>query len=251
MSRALSAALALALLPLSLPVLAQDGATATDYSSFVPDSGLFTATEEPPDTELVRRLFTLAFSEECGAAIDGGYGGTEPEVYDLEFKPSYLGADEPAYPFRLYRFNCSAGAYNVNSVYYGWDSMDGVRPIGFAVPSIEVTYKDELSEQVDTFSQIGFETRRMVTNSAYDPASQTIVGGAYWRGLGDASELGVWRFREGRFVLERYEVDPSYNGEVDPTTLLDFTRPDDPPAPGRPSFEEEEGEVGEEGDATS
>lgn len=251
MSRALSALLAFSLLPLALPVLAQDAGGSGAYADFVPDSGLFTATEDPPDTGLVQRLFTLAFSEECGPAIDGGYGGAVPEVHDLEYKPSYVGADEPAYPFRLYRFNCNAGAYNVNSVYYGWDSLDGVRPISFAVPSIEVTYKDELSEQVDTFSQIGFETRRMVTNSAYDPASQTIVGGAYWRGLGDASELGVWRFRDGRFVLERYEVDPSYNGQVDPTTLLDFTRPEDPPAPGRPSFEEEEGAVGEEGDAIS
>jgi hypothetical protein len=77
-----------------------------------------------------------------------------------------------------------------------------------------------------------------MTNTGFDPASQTIVGGPYWRGLGDASELGVWRFRQGQFVLERYEIDASYNGEVDPTEVVNYTQPGDAPAPGRIPYDE-------------
>lgn len=235
MSRALPAVLTLALLPLALPALAQDGAAAGDYSSFVPDTGLYTAVEEPPETALVQRLFVLAFTEPCSAAIDGAFGGSEPEVFDLSYRSSYEEPDAPERKFRLYRFNCNGGAYNFSSVFYGWDQGNGLAPISFAVPSLDVKYAEGDTEgaNVTAVNVIGFEARAQLTNAGYDAASQTIGAGAYWRGIGDASDEGVWRFREGRFVLERYDVDASYNGEVDPQRVVDYTHPEDVPGPGR------------------
>ena len=235
MSRALSPVLALALLPLCLPALGQEGAATGEYSSFVPDTGLFTATSEPPDTALVERLFVLGFTEACNAAIDGAFGGSVPETFDLSYRSSYDEADAPERKYRLYRFNCNGGAYNFSSVFYGWDESDGLAPISFAVPSLDVKYAEGDTEgaKVTAVELIGFEARAQLTNASFDMASQTIGAGAYWRGLGDASDEGVWRFREGRFVLERYDVDASYNGEVDPQRVFDTMRAGDVPGPGR------------------
>lgn len=247
MSRTASTVLALALLPLAfplaLPALAEDSALTDDYSNYVPDSGLFTVGSEPPDTALVERLFVLGFSELCGAAIDGAFGGSVPETFDLSYRTAY---DEPGAPdrkYRLYRFNCDGGAYNFSSVFYGWDEGDGLAPISFAMPSLDVKYAEGDTEgaKVTAVNVVGFEARAQLSNASFDAASQTIGAGAYWRGIGDASDEAVWRFREGRFVLERYDVDASYNGEVDPQRVVDYMRAEDVPGPGRTA----DGEVDE------
>lgn len=242
MPRIVSPALALALLPLALPAMAQDGA-AGGYASFVPDTGMFTTGSEPPDTALVERLFTLAFTEPCSAAIDGAFGGSVPETFDLTYRTQYDEAGAPDHKYRLYRFNCNGGAYNFSSVFYGWDEGDGLAPISFAVPSLDVKYAEGDTEGVNVtaVNVVGFEARSPLTNASFDAASQTIGAGAYWRGIGDASDEGVWRFREGRFVLEWFEVDASYNGEVDPQRVVDYTRPEDVQGPGRTA----DGEVDE------
>ncbi len=235
--------LALALLPLALPVLAQDGTAVGDYATYVPDTGLYTSGSEPPDTGLVERLFVLGFTEMCGAAIDGAFGGSVPETFDLSYRTEYDEAGTPDRKYRLYRFNCSGGAYNFSSVFYGWSEDDGLAAISFAVPSLDVKYAEGDTEgvTVTAVNVVGFEARTQLSNASFDVASQSIGAGAYWRGIGDASDEGVWRFREGRFVLERYDVDASYNGEVDPQRVVDYTREGDVPAPGRTA----DGEVDE------
>lgn len=42
------------------------------------------------------------------------------------------------------------------------------------------------------------------------------------RGVGDASPNGVWTFRDGNFVLVKYDVDASYDGEIEPQTVVDY-----------------------------
>ena len=76
------------------------------------------------------------------AAIGGGTGGVEPEVWDLTYRDSYQEADEPDRSFRLYRFDCNAGAYNFSSVYLTWDSISGLKPLSFATPDFEIDYED-------------------------------------------------------------------------------------------------------------
>lgn len=224
-----------AALAFSGPALAQDGGAGGDYSDFVPTTELYTAGDEPPETRLVQRLYELAFTELCNAAIDGGYGGPAPEVFDFTWRSQYDEASDPERQYRLYQFNCYGGAYNFSSVFYGWSADDGVRALSFATPHIEVIYAqgDTLGEKLEGIEVLGFEARAMIANVRFDEASKTLNGGGYWRGLGDASDYGVWRFREGAFVLETYDVDASYNGEIDPERLVDYARPDDVPAPER------------------
>lgn len=63
-----------------------------------------------------------------------------------------------------------------------------------------------------------------LTNSTFDEETKTITSNAYWRGIGDASSIGVWEFREASFALKRYEVDATYDEEVNPQVLVDYDK---------------------------
>ncbi|MBK8083358.1 MAG: hypothetical protein IPK28_05680 [Devosia sp.] len=120
------------------PVLAQsaDGSASGPFADFVPAPGFTTTIEEtPPDTELVRRLFALGYAAQCRHAIESDVLGTEPEVWDLTYRDSYQEADEPDRTFRLYHFNCYAGAYNIASVFLTWDSFTGLALLSRATRS--------------------------------------------------------------------------------------------------------------------
>ena len=113
--------LAACLVPLLLiaPVAAQD-APEGDYAGFVPgaDGEPFTTWgDAPPDTGLVTRIFALSFAETCSWALGGDPEMRKPEVHDLTFRYPFDEADAPDHAIRLYRFFCSAGAYNEQHVY--------------------------------------------------------------------------------------------------------------------------------------
>jgi hypothetical protein len=61
-----------------------------------------------------------------------------------------------------------------------------------------------------------------LVNSFYDPDSRTLTSWSKWRGVGDASATGKWLFRDGEFTLVRYDVDASYDGEINEQTVLDY-----------------------------
>ena len=89
-------------------------AAPTDWSQFVPPTdGSFTTWEAPPELGLVKRVFELAFTEECSWALGGSLTGIgDPDVYDITYRESYDLATDPDRLARLYRFFCNAGAYN-------------------------------------------------------------------------------------------------------------------------------------------
>jgi hypothetical protein len=214
----------------SSSAFAEAGSAPQDFDSFVPTTELVTATETPPDTALVRRLFTLAFTEPCNGAIDGGYGGTEPQVFDLTYKGSY---DEPGAAdrkFRLYQFNCNGGAYNFSSVFYGWDELDGLQPLSLASPTITPSYDEAAGEgdgKLVKLEVTGMAASFLITNAEVDPKSGTIAATGYWRGIGDASSTGVWSLADGEYRLVTYDVDASYDGEVNPIRIFDRSKPED------------------------
>lgn len=221
---------ALILAAMASTASAQTDTAATDYDTFIPTTELFTATGEPPETELVRRLFILAFTEPCSQAIDGGFGGSEAEVYDFTYRGTYDEPDDPDRRFRLYRFNCSGGAYNFSSVFYGWDEVSGLAPLSFAVPSILPVYKDLETNPDGTLiglKSTGTSSRFLVTNADVDAETGAISSVAYWRGIGDASSSGVWTLGDGEYVLTTYDVDASYDGEINPVRVYDRTEPED------------------------
>ena len=187
---------------------------------------LMTATDTPPNTELVAKIFIGAFSEPCGWSIGGGPGMYGPEVYDLTFRPSWAAADDPDQALKLYRFFCDAGAYNERHVYYTWTADDGVQSVSFALPAYEIRYEGgDYEAPLEALELTGMTARHQLVNSAFDPETQTIGEWSCWRGLCDASGRGLWVLKDGDFSLVSYDVDPTYDGEVNLFRVADFGKP--------------------------
>lgn len=211
---------------------------------------LRTDTETPPATELVTKIFIGGFSELCAWSIGGGPGLYEPQVYELTYDPSWVEETEPDLQLILYRFFCGSGAYNERHVYFTWTSDSGVRPVLFALPSYTADYqRGDYDGPLANLSMTGMHARHELVNSAFDETTGTISEWSCWRGLCDASARGQWRLDGdiGEFSLVTYDVDPTYDGEVNLFRLVDFSQaqavditsplPFEPPA-----FDEEDDE---------
>lgn len=168
-----------------------------------------------------RVLFEATRGEDC----DGSHFGEEaaPDLHMIAFRPSYAEDDAPLEEATLIRFFCGAGAYNETHAYFLQTEFNGLRRLSFVEPELLIRHEDEDSEKpVEEMRIIGFVSRPVLINSDFVPEDYTIVSHSKWRGLGDASSTGLWLFRDGEFSLVRYEVDPTYDGEIDPQTVLDY-----------------------------
>ena len=150
-------------------------------------------------------------------------GEEEPVSYAIPFRYKADGDEQPMREARLFRFFCSMGAYNITHVYYLHNELDGLRELHFATPDVDVRYVDDNPEgAVDSVNIIGYLAADRLVNSAFDEATLSIASHSLWRGVGDASSSGLWIFRDGQFTLVKYEVDASYDGEINPQTVLDY-----------------------------
>lgn len=173
--------------------------------------------------ERARALFDAAYDQTCDGTPPGSDGPQAPDIHTIGFRYSYDDADAPERQLRLFRFYCRAGAYNEMHIYYVEDEIDGVRELHFSTPELDIRYENDDSDgPVDSMRVIGFTAENQLVNSDYDPENYTITSYAKWRGLGDAAASGTWLFRHGRFSLVKYEVDASYDGEINPELLLDY-----------------------------
>lgn len=173
--------------------------------------------------ETAKKLFISAFAADCQTIRADGLLTAQPESYQISYKPSYASADDPPQTARLLRFYCGSGAYNETHVYYLSKPDEAVHELHFATPELDIRYKDGNSDEtVEHLGIKGFTSEIQLVNSFYDESSQTITSAAKWRGVGDASSSGTWLFRDGAFSLVKYDVDASYDGEINPETILDY-----------------------------
>jgi hypothetical protein len=172
----------------------------------------------------VTAAFAATHADHCtGAAPGTDPSQTEPESYTISFRYKSDADNDPERQARLFRFFCSAGAYNESHIYYQQDEMNGLREVHFAMPEIDVRYENDDSEgKVESINVIGYKAEDRLVNSSYDEATLSISSHAKWRGAGDASSSGKWIFRDGAFTLVRYEVDASYDGEINPEAVMDY-----------------------------
>lgn len=173
------------------------------------------------DLDAAQTAFQTAFGETCMLDVDSAASEYYPaESWTLTWQEEYTETEMSA---TLYQFFCFAGAYNVNLVYYIEDEFNGLVPLSFAVPSFDVNYVDDDFEgDVDSIVVKGFTTLPMLTNPVFDAETRTIENAALWRGLGDASSSGRWVFEKGDFVLKSYDVDATYDGEVNPERIVEY-----------------------------
>ncbi len=175
-----------------------------------------------------RKRFEISYAGSCGWGAGQEEAANAPEAYTIEFRTSYSSPDEPPQEAHLFRFFCGMGAYNETHVYYLWTDPDGLRHIQFATPDLDIGREDEsdFESAVEEIRINGYSAQDQLVNSFYSAEDHTITSNSKWRGVGDASSSGLWLFRDGQFVLVRYEVDASYDGEINPQTVLDyFTAP--------------------------
>lgn len=170
-------------------------------------------------------LFTAGFAERCSWAFDedGALSG-EPDRFDVTGPNSWSDEGSPAV---IWEFGCEIYAYNTAQVFI-LATEDGIGPVALARPSLKIVYDEaaaapgEADSVIETLEIDGWTADLTPINARFDPATVTITAHTYWRGLGDASDTGSWRLRDQQFHLIRYDVDASYDGEVNPVTLVEF-----------------------------
>ena len=123
----------------------------------------------------------------------------------------------------IFEFFCDSGAYNARHIFVRYD--DGYfQQLAFSQPAVSVGYESDSPESaVKSISVVGFEARLTVTNPVFNVETASIKETAFWRGIGDAASEGWWRFEGDRFVLSRFRIDASYDGEINPSH--DFSWP--------------------------
>jgi hypothetical protein len=195
--------------------------SALAYEDALPESCPDAPAPEATDTILSK---ARAVFEASHTNCDPRSSGSDAvEEYRIPFRYASDTDDQPEREARLLRFYCGAGAYNETHVYYQFDETEGLRELQFATPELDIRYENDDAEgKVESIGIIGYRSENMLVNSFYDEADHSITSHPKWRGVGDASSTGMWIFRDGRFTLVKYDVDASYDGEINPETVLDF-----------------------------
>ncbi|MGE0279817.1 MAG: DUF1176 domain-containing protein [Rhizobiaceae bacterium] len=176
--------------------------------------------------EQAKASYVALYGQSCDQANSAtGLPDGPPADNTIKYRNKDDAATDPERTARLISFPCFMGAYNTSQVYYLWDEISGLKQVEFPTPDFDVVYEnpdDTENSKVKEITVTGFYAVDQVINSEFDPAHNTIISWEKWRGVGDASSNGTWTFRDGNFVLVKYDVDASYDGEIDAQTIVDY-----------------------------
>ena len=167
-------------------------------------------------------VFTAAYADSCFSAFgEDGSLVAPPRRFALVSPVTY---DDIPVPMEVWLFRCNVGAYNVQSVLVGYSEAEGVAPLAVARPDLDIVLADpdDLESAVREVRIVGWSASAVVVNADIDTDRGELREIGYWRGIGDASSAAVWRLVDGQFRLVRYDVDATYDGQVNPTTLIAF-----------------------------
>lgn len=166
-----------------------------------------------------KALFAAEQAGHCAKVNETLAGINEPSIYNLTYRSE--GADQDT-AVTLYAFSCELYAYNESWVFYVHDSIEGLRLLSFAQPNVVTTHPkgDDEGAKLESIKVVGFTSSTILINATYDEKEKMITSFSKWRGLADASSNGAWHFDHGQFVLMDYDVDPTYDGEIDPINVV-------------------------------
>ena len=132
-------------------------------------------------------------------------------VHHLTWRAKGQDQDSPDEKLTLVQLECDTGAYNYSSFYLTRDADGKWEILSFAEPVAEYDYADEEFSKLRAPPKVsGFVTTDVLVNSEYSAETGSITSAVMWRGIGDASSGGEWQFVEGRFVLKRFWMDPTF-----------------------------------------
>jgi hypothetical protein len=203
--------------------------------------------DDADDIAAARKFAAPVMGETCEfkTTSDGKPDGFN-NVHQLSYRTKGQDQDSPDEKLTLIQLECGTGAYNYSSIYVTRDGDGQWEIVTFAEPVAEYDYADENFSKLKAPPKVsGFVTTDVLVNSEYSPETRSISAAAAWRGIGDASSGGEWQFVEGRFVLKRYWMDPTFqapDGQEDsgaPSSYILFDATDPAKwAPARPDMEE-------------
>ena len=172
--------------------------------------------------EKAKSLFTADYAGICDTSAMGPEAA-EPQSWDIHFSLASDKEGDPKRKARLFQFACASAAYNQSNAYYLVNGEGELRNLQFAAPELAIRYEnDDSNGKVESMQIVGYTAEDKLMNSSYDPETQTISSTNKWRGAGDAGSSGAWMFRNGTFTLVKYDVDASYDGEIDPQPVIDY-----------------------------
>lgn len=176
----------------------------------------------------VQNTFETLYKDNCRSLMEGNTP-SKPTIYNLKFQyEADIGSSEPERLFRLYEYLCFEGPYNQSYVYFGADEYQEVTHISFAVPTFDVFHENnDPYAAVKSIEVTGFSTKDHIVNAHFNEDTMALNSFAKWRGPGDAFTSGSWKFFDGQFVLQSYEVDAEYDGERKPTVIYGEGPPTD------------------------
>jgi Protein of unknown function (DUF1176) len=181
----------------------------------------------PPDyAETLRDNVTEMFLSDarrdlfCNTASQVEAGKLELEVHEFKYKAAGSGDKDPPSVATLFAYPCGSGAYNTVEFYYLNIDEQGPARLTFAEPRYDYKYADEESAKLTSMSLKGFTSTGALINSGFDGKTNSLTSFSKWRGLGDASSKGTWVFSDGAFVLRDYDIDPTFDEEINPISVM-------------------------------
>ena len=172
------------------------------------------------DEASVRAALQALYGEGCFALMPESAEVFEDPIERFDVMvPGYEGM-EPQ-PMVVWQVLCDAGAYNLITLYLVEDAYGGLRPLSFAYPMADIVLErpDDPESPVAEVRIGGWAATGRLVNAGFDPATLTFSHYSKYRGLGDASETGTWVLTMDETVLRSFEVDGSYDGEINPVVL--------------------------------
>lgn len=181
--------------------------------------------EEAGLQKRVMKLHELAGGTLCELSEGQYLPDDSYREWTFEYQPSW-GEEADKEKVTLVQVFCGAGAYNLQHAWYWERQYDGLQPLAFATPTFDTKYEnDDLIEgKLESVTLTGMSAETILVNSEFDPETLTIHSHSLWRGIGDASSDGTWVFKDGVFALARFDIDASYDGEINPETMIDYTK---------------------------
>ena len=177
--------------------------------------------EAPPTIAEAKARFIADQDGHCQKVEETRGGINEPKQYKIKYKQEGSSSTDPLTEMSLFVFECTLAAYNETEVYYlGESSGKLLNLVSFPEPHTNIKYEGEESIKLKSMLVDGFVATHELTNSEYDEKTQSITSFSKWRGIGDASSSGTWQFVDGQFVLKNYDIDPTYDEEMNPVAVF-------------------------------
>ena len=109
----------------------------------------------------------------------------------------------------IYRVICVQAESGKETVWFHRSDQGPLNPIWFATP-----------QETSPSGRIGFRRFAKIFNAVFDPETNEISNHFEWAENNSQSEGGIWKFINGKFVLQTYYIDASdsplriYDGEI-------------------------------------